>query len=187
MGLARLVMLMICGLAAGWYFLSGGSEFEPGPHGVSVFADVPEQVESEVLVHQASAVVVQPAVAVDASVGEIVPVSATNPNLDAESKARLAALFEQEASDSALKDVSFQFVSAEKSNGLLSDAEYRVVTGSRVNMRRGPSTGHDVVGKLIKGAEVEVLDVNETGWVKLRTLDGSKIGWMSDKFLAASN
>jgi hypothetical protein len=64
--------------------------------------------------------------------------------------------------------------------------DYRKVTGSRVNLRGGPSTSFDVVTQLLQGEEVEVLDDSGNGWVKLRALDGSDIGWMSDSFLTAT-
>lgn len=69
----------------------------------------------------------------------------------------------------------------------LAVADYRRVTGSRVNLRGGPSTDYDVVTQLLRGEEVEVLANQDNGWVKLRALDGSDIGWMSDSFLKVVN
>jgi uncharacterized protein YgiM (DUF1202 family) len=67
------------------------------------------------------------------------------------------------------------------------DVECRVVSGTRVNLRSGPGTGHAVVAQLVRDQEVEVLTDEGDGWVKLRALDGNDIGWMSGKFLAAAD
>jgi hypothetical protein len=67
-----------------------------------------------------------------------------------------------------------------------SQTDYRTVTGSRVNLRLGPATTFAVVTQLLRGEEVEVLDDTGNGWVKLRALDGSDVGWMADSFLTSS-
>ena len=194
MALLRLVVLTVGCLASAWYFMSGGEDFQPGQNGVTVFVASPDQVNSETLIHQAAAVVSQPQAgqqdftrAVGSEALTSVAVADGASQLDAENKERLAALFEQEQNGASAQAVSFQTVSPQKTSEVLGSGKYRVVTGSRVNMRRGPGTDHDVVGSLLRGAEVEVLDENETGWVKLRTLEGSNIGWMSGKFLTANN
>lgn len=184
MVLFRLVALSVACMAAAWFYLSGGSDFKAGNQGITVFAAVPDQVDQAVLVSQNA----PDTTAADFSESDaIVPIAASfvsaKPKLDDENKERLAALFDTNATDSGV----IQLVSAEKAAAVTSSTEYRKVSGSRVNMRRGPSTDFEVVDKLLKGAEVEVLDENESGWVKLRTLEGSQIGWMSGKFLVASN
>lgn len=57
------------------------------------------------------------------------------------------------------------------------------VTGSSVNLRKGPGTGNAVVGKVRFGDEAEVLG-NENGWYQIKTADGSVSGWIFGKFLA---
>ena len=64
--------------------------------------------------------------------------------------------------------------------------DIRSVTSNRVNVRGGPSTSFDVVGKLVRGAEVEVLTDTGNGWVEMQSLDGSTIGWMADFLLSKS-
>lgn len=61
-------------------------------------------------------------------------------------------------------------------------ADMRVVTGNRVNMRSGPGTRFGVMGSLVRGDEVEVISDDGIGWVKLRTEDG-RVGWMADSLL----
>ncbi len=65
------------------------------------------------------------------------------------------------------------------------EADMRVVSGTRVNLRGGPATSYDVVTQLLEGDEVEVLDDTGDGWVRLRTIEGNEVGWMSDDFLEA--
>ena len=57
------------------------------------------------------------------------------------------------------------------------------VTGSRVNLRAGPSTSDAVVGQLVRGTEAEVLNQGD-GWYQIQTSDGAYVGWIFGKFLA---
>lgn len=61
--------------------------------------------------------------------------------------------------------------------------DVRIVSSNRVNVRGGPSTDFEIVGKLNRGAEVEILVDNGDGWVEMRSLDGATIGWMADFLL----
>ncbi|WP_058862750.1 SH3 domain-containing protein [Pseudoponticoccus marisrubri] len=171
-----------------WFELSGGTDFEPGQNGVQVLA----QVETEQT---------QPA-APQQPTERVARTTATNPV----SLSNVAALG-MPLLDTASQRPPFR-PGAEPGNeqvamlqnaSLRTDAapepvvteavsiDYRVVTGSRVNLRGGPSTGYGVVTQLLRGEEVEVLDDTGDGWVKLRALDGDNVGWMSDAFLEAAN
>ena len=55
-----------------------------------------------------------------------------------------------------------------------------------MNVRGGPGTNFDVVGKLTRGTEVEVLAENVDGWVEMRSVDGATLGWMADFLLNES-
>lgn len=61
--------------------------------------------------------------------------------------------------------------------------DIRTVSGNRVNVRGGPSTNYDVVSRLTRGEEVEVLEDNGNGWVRMRPLEGGNVGWMADFLL----
>ncbi len=63
-------------------------------------------------------------------------------------------------------------------------AEVRRVTGNRVNMRGGPGTDYSVVGRLVRGDDVEILQDPGNGWVKLRPVAGGTVGWMADFLLS---
>ena len=65
------------------------------------------------------------------------------------------------------------------------ELDLREVSGKRVDMRAGPSTNDAVLDKLVRGTQIEVLDVNADGWARLRVLDTDQIGWMAERFLAA--
>lgn len=54
------------------------------------------------------------------------------------------------------------------------------VSGSRVNVRRGPGTNHAVIGQLVQGDYVKQVSVSG-GWKEIETRHG--IGWMSAKYL----
>ena len=59
------------------------------------------------------------------------------------------------------------------------------VTGSRVNLRAGPSTGNPVIGKLMEGEQVELIGYETEGWAQIR-VEGEKVGYMSANFLKPS-
>lgn len=62
-------------------------------------------------------------------------------------------------------------------------ADWRIVTGNRVNMRNGPGTEYSVVERLQRGDRVEVLQDPGTGWVKLKVEYSGRVGWMADFLL----
>lgn len=64
------------------------------------------------------------------------------------------------------------------------ELSYWFVTGSRVNLRGGPSTSNSVVGQVTYGTEAEVLN-DKDGWYQIRLADGSAAGWIFGKFLNA--
>lgn len=63
--------------------------------------------------------------------------------------------------------------------------DVRYVSGTLVNMRGGPGTGFDVVAQLDQDTEVEVLQDDGTGWVKLRPVSGGPEGWIADFLLTS--
>ncbi|MCK0169408.1 SH3 domain-containing protein [Jannaschia sp. S6380] len=57
------------------------------------------------------------------------------------------------------------------------------VTGSRVNMRAGPSTANRVVDSLPQGTLAEPLGPPEGGWQEIRDIATGRTGFMSARFL----
>lgn len=63
--------------------------------------------------------------------------------------------------------------------------DVRRVSGNRVNVRGGPGTDFGVVARLVRGDEVEILQDNGNGWVRMRPVDGGTEGWMADFLLTS--
>lgn len=60
------------------------------------------------------------------------------------------------------------------------------VTGSVVNVRSGPSTNFQVVGKLSKGEKTISFGAPRGGWTRIRYSESGKLGWMATRFLTSS-
>lgn len=65
--------------------------------------------------------------------------------------------------------------------------DIRKITAGRVNYRNGPGTRYGVLGKLSRGDEVEVLEVFENGWVRLRIPDSNRIGWVAGSLVSGGD
>ena len=57
------------------------------------------------------------------------------------------------------------------------------VTGSRVNLRSGPSTGAAIVGGLSLGDRAEILSDPNDQWIRIRTEEGLE-AWIYGRFLS---
>ncbi|MEP2639530.1 MULTISPECIES: SH3 domain-containing protein [Roseobacteraceae] len=64
--------------------------------------------------------------------------------------------------------------------------DLRSISGDTVNMRGGPGTTFDVVAQLERNTQVEVLQDDGSGWVKLRPVDGGPDGWIAEFLLNPS-
>ncbi len=60
------------------------------------------------------------------------------------------------------------------------------IAASSANLRMGPGTNYPVLTTLSRGSKVRVLRRGEDGWLKLKSLDDGRIGWMVDYLLSAS-
>lgn len=63
-------------------------------------------------------------------------------------------------------------------------ADLREVTASRVNVRTGPGTDHDILTKVTRGQQVEVLSDNGDGWLRLRILPDDRVGWIAARLIS---
>jgi len=208
--MTRVMLITFAVLGWAWFELSGGTDFVPGENGVDLLAAAPEP-RTVAPAKRTSHTLTQPEAPVAPVVAEVVTRDGTQdlakvsvvalqttpaptPIVPA---ASVTNVFAPTPTETAIQEQ----LAALSTPTVLSDAvtvtetltieraqiDYRTVTGTRVNLRQGPSTNYDVVTQLLRGEEVEVLDATGDGWVKLRALDGSDIGWMSDSFLTASN
>ncbi|MBB4021290.1 MULTISPECIES: SH3 domain-containing protein [Actibacterium] len=58
------------------------------------------------------------------------------------------------------------------------------VTGSRVNLRAGPSTGAEVITALTRGTRATLVSAPTDGWVELQVQATGLRGFMAERFLA---
>lgn len=180
--MVRLILLTFGVLGWAWYELSGGAQFQPGQNGVTLLA-VPDVTET-------------PLPKADAR--EEMVARSTPGDLNAVIQPAVASQVERVKTSYVTQAAAVVTPAVMTSNTVAAAApatldvteapvDYREVTASRVNLRRGPSTSHNVLTQLLRGQEVEIIDDNGAGWVKLRALQGDDIGWMSDDFLVAVN
>lgn len=64
--------------------------------------------------------------------------------------------------------------------------DIRRITAARVNMRVGPGTNFAILTKLDNGAEVEVLEDDGNGWLRLRAIDSNRVGWIAHSLVSAA-
>jgi len=155
-----------------FYELSGGSDF------------VPEgQTEETVEVAVAETPVTEPVVEVTrASTASLVSVSAEPNNVpEAEIIQAVAEVVEETPVEEVIEDVVTEVVVEAPA-----PLDLRLVAGSRVNMRAGPGTTFDVLDTLNGGTQTEVIEVNATGWARVRVTDTGQIGWMAERLLSES-
>ncbi|WP_323766059.1 SH3 domain-containing protein [Marinovum sp.] len=58
------------------------------------------------------------------------------------------------------------------------------ITASRANMRMGPGTNFPVLRAMTSGAQVRILRSGPGGWVKLKSMEDGRIGWMAGSLVA---
>ncbi len=61
---------------------------------------------------------------------------------------------------------------------------FRIVIGSDVNFRKGPSMKSEIITKLPLGKLIEVLDRSNRSWLRVKVeIEGEKfIGWVSRRY-----
>ncbi|MEM6312420.1 MAG: SH3 domain-containing protein [Pseudomonadota bacterium] len=200
--MVRFIIACFALLGWGFYEMSGGAEFEPRtaraapvsvetlPEQTQTAQTQDQQVEvTRVALDLTSVEDVKPAVQTVAKVVETAPETPAPAGNDGTwQTVVLPSLIPAAEPEDVEDDVELA------SLNVVSDAvetstpvyEIRTVTGNRVNVRGGPGTTFGVVGKLVRGDEVEILDDIGTGWVRFRAVDGDTQGWLAD-FLLTNN
>ena len=195
----RFIFLTSAFLAWGFWELSGGADFVPETRkAASVAAVAPPEAETEVIVTRS--VTAPSRIAIEAEPeAEIVParletavVSAPEPEAEpdvflfeslVEGAPTVADILPETeitvTSPDAAAETDVQPVSAPEISG-----DLRQVAGTRVNMRSGPGTEFGVVTTLSRGADVEVFEVNASGWARLRNVATGQEGWMAERLLS---
>lgn len=62
--------------------------------------------------------------------------------------------------------------------------DIRQITATRVNVRTGPGTDHDILTRANQGQQVEVLGDNGAGWLRLRLLPEDRVGWIAERLVS---
>lgn len=153
------VWLTFAFMGWGYYEMSGGADFVPEERvTAAVEAEAPEIVAradtTTLLSVSSSNIIAQPATAAVAQAAV----------------ADAIAVDDVEIVEAAAPVVEAQL-------------DIRAVGGSRVNMRMGPSTDHDIITTLDSGTKLEILSVNEDGWANVSTVDRGIEGWMAERLL----
>lgn len=181
-------MLLTFGVL-GWSFyeFSGGADFEPE---TIAFAQTPEieQVDEEVTpIVITQNVIVQDPVVEPLTEPEAVITTASltvEPEaveLTTELEPVEASLDVSAATEQAIENtLTFEPVELTASTDVI---DLREVAGSRVNMRSGPGTNFGVITTLSQGTEAEILEVDASGWARLRVIGSGQVGWMAERLL----
>ncbi|MGR3486169.1 MAG: SH3 domain-containing protein [Paracoccaceae bacterium] len=196
MSLRNIVRLMVLAtfafLALAFWTLSGGAEFEPQARTAEprpAPAQVVETVSVEIETAPASDPLPEAPVRVLAPVefaadedgaqtaALVDPADDLPPPIEFESMVIGAPTLSDTGEDLAAQRL------AEAGAALDAAVRMRSVAGSRVNMRDGPGTDFGVLDTLVQGTDVEVIEVNDSGWARLRVMDTGLEGWMAERLL----
>lgn len=172
-----------------WYEMSGGSDFKVGGYTMARAGAAQESQPQVARADTGSAALItvdKVRAAPRTAAPDTVLAQGTAPKLDI-----TLALVSPDAVRSAPADMT-QLASAsdiiatdavDDSAMAEPEADLGKITGSRVNMRNGPGTRFSVVTQLTRGEVVEVLSNPGNGWLKLKSLETERVGWMSDDFV----
>lgn len=197
----RFVIITFGFLGFAFYEISGGADFDPEQTRLSRI-ELPEPVKEDVLPEIAAA----PA-------AETLPENVTRVSLNLNSvsdvlrpqrtvrttAARQRAAEPESETEIALSEEEPTIIlpSLIVDNAIITPVDFnapartdeaasdvRAVSARSVNVRGGPGTDYSVVNRLARGDRVEILQDPGNGWVRLRPLNGSEIGWMADYLLS---
>ena len=113
----------------------------------------------------------------------LTPVPAVQTGAQAETNEIIPSLIANATPEAGLSGTNDEVSATAERVSLDTNTDYRVVSGSRVNVRGGPGTNYGGVDSLVRGDRVEVLEDPGTGWVRMRSAQGGTVGWMADFLL----
>ena len=186
----RYIVIAFAFLGVWFYVASGGADFEPGENGLVVFVEPkpfsPRDAPSVDLVARADTSPV---------LTDVVPTRAEAPEPVQSDATEVLTLVPLEApvvqpepvvepDPIVITDVITETPEPEVA---LPVRDLRFVDGDRVNMRGGPGTDYEVVGRLVRDDMVEILKDEGNGWLHLRDTASGQEGWMADWLVTASN
>ncbi len=210
-----IVCFLILGWA--FYEMSGGSEFEPERRADAQPTEAEPIVASEVDPVEVAQTANEPALADPEASTENVEIALSDPIVtesDGSIQQRLATALVTSAVTEVVLDSN---LGASTTEGVLaavedvtnalpqnvvaiatetvvetivpepSPVDLRRVSGSRVNMRSGPSTDFTVLDTLDGGTATEVIERDTNGWVLVRVQNTGQEGWMAERLLERVN
>lgn len=196
----RFILVTFAFLGWSFYVLSGGADYEPRLESIQARAKLDDvrPLARPVTVDVAEVPAPATVVADTDAVTRALPLI-ENLELTPESQAEItlasvsaedtrAPTFEAEAEKAdELTHVPEVTAFAEPPTEPVVEAkgDFRQVTGFIVNLRDGPSTYYLAIGSLSKGDEVEVLENNGEGWLKISVPATGQVGWMADWLVTA--
>lgn len=196
----RFILITFAFLGWSFYVLSGGADYEPGLQSLQARAELNDL---RPLARPAAEDVAQ-APGVTEAADETTEVTRALSSLDdlelskdGPADVTLAALQSDATSEPAFEADTQKVDTLTRSPDIATDIatideqaspaqDLRRVTGTVVNMRDGPSTFYLAIGKLRKGAQVEVLENSGDGWLKIRATDSGQEGWMADWLVSSA-
>ncbi|MGZ2256226.1 SH3 domain-containing protein [Roseobacter sp. A03A-229] len=199
----RFIFLSFAFLGLGFYELSGGADFDPiaarndavlARSGVDLSTE-PSGAETGETVQLAQSAPLPEVTQVSlnlTSLGDVLerddaPVVEPTPAIAPTAEAASVTPVTFTANDDVvLPSLIFPGNTSRASSDEVADPrDLRAISADRVNMRGGPGTGFDVVTQLERNTQVEVLQDDGSGWVKLRPVDGGPEGWIADFLLTS--
>lgn len=194
----KFILLTFALLGLAFYQMSGGSDFQPPARPVIVEAAVePAAAPVEI----APVTTVSSTVSLSATLPQV---DASEPEADTDDATlpprQITATIRETVQDvqdlaartpdaePAIQADTTEFSSVDPDQTLIVPSlitDIRSVTGNSVNMRAGPGTDFEIVDRLTRGAEVEVLQDPGTGWLELRAVESGITGWMADWLVSA--
>ncbi len=197
--MARIIIVTFAFLGWAFYEMSGGAEFEPASVRLTNIKEDPLKPAALAAEASAPVVVKQPEIEVTRvaldlnSVEDVLSGRADGNTIEAETPSApenvvtLAALEDADATPTIVLPSLIENAVPETEEvqqvAEVSFYETRTVSGDRVNVRGGPGTSYSVVGKLVRGDEVEILEDTGTGWVRFRAVNDDTSGWLADFLL----
>lgn len=198
------VLLTFGFLGVAFYELSGGADYEPRPEFANAGAldAAPDVQVTRLALADSAALTEQPASYVASEdpnrrLEEAVLKALLSPSEEAETasepvapqslhrvKVTLPVADQTDADQTAVSVAPEPVAETSPEPEQRTALDLRAVARDRVNLRSGPGTEFDVMGKLSRGTTVMVLEEPGDGWVMLQIVPGGKIGWTADWLLS---
>ncbi|WP_298258460.1 SH3 domain-containing protein [uncultured Litoreibacter sp.] len=112
------------------------------------------------------------------------PVEATPAVADASATAEITTPLLVSATTGATAPAEAEPVTTQAIAPAPTNTSIRRVTGKRVNLRAGPSTTSEIVGRAVRDDSAEVVELLPSGWAKVYILETGIEAYISSQFLS---